>query len=957
MRLLYDLIRAFRFSIGAPVAALLVSLGAGAWGDRTAFALFLGAVIVSAFFEGRKGGWLATALTAGFLLVQYQLLPAESPARGVVDFGLSLGLLAAVGVLAGCLSGECRGALRASARYQDTLAHLSDGIILTDDNGRVAFLNEAARSLTGWSAKEAVGQPVEKVFSLLEEESRRPLKDPMTRSLDSRRGAAPAALLVVKEGAETLVEYRAEVLPGGASHRLLVFRDVGAQRGLEADLRQREERFRTLAACAPVGVLFLGPEGDCLFSNPACQAFGGFSAAEGLGRGWARSVRSEDQALVEGWLKAARQGKPYAAEFRFQEPGGAIRWIRIRSEVALSDRGKLLGTVGTLVEVNDCKELERAVMEQRQAVEELHRRHQEIESRSREQITALESARDSFQSQLAEHRGAHESLRHDHTHREEEWKRTEEKLQRRSAELTEANQALRDQLTGRQGAHEALRHDHARRAEEWCQTEAQLRQQVAGLTEANRHLESQHAECQAAAENLRQEFARGREEWKQAEEQLFQEMTQLSDAKDQIGQELTVSRQETLDLRQELEKQRQAERESCQRMDGEIHFFRSILTGLGEAVCVVDPNGAVTFVNPTAEQMLGWPASALLGKSIDETLRSAEVDGEALPALGAGMMKMLTSQPVLHFDRVRLRKSDGGAVTAACTLSAFGAHGQPEGAVLLFRDVTGRLQRESELRSAEDLLDRITACFRPALTALAEEIRNVKACLDQIPFGQSVAAQIEDRTHSLAALLNGLWLIRRIGRDELSVAKESVEVTTVIDQALETAGPVIRSRDHRVAVNLPLGPAWLTADSYLIGQALAALLSNAARYTEAGGQILLTAERCLNEVRFRVQDSGSGLVPEEIPSLLALDARARRFRPGVGDSLGIGLALARSLVELHGGRMTITGEPNRGSEFVLHLPASAPEMPALVQSAAVTPFTVSPSLLPFRPTSLLSPPN
>src|SRR5262249_11827250 len=146
-------------------------------GDRTAFALYVCAIIVSAFFGGLRGGGLATGLASLALVGQYTLLPEDSPRRSRADFAPSLGLLIFVGLLARYLTGACARPIRPSTRLHGCLAPLRDAVLLATEQGQVASLNRAAQALTGWQNFNAVDRPLDQVLHLVEEDSRQPIRN------------------------------------------------------------------------------------------------------------------------------------------------------------------------------------------------------------------------------------------------------------------------------------------------------------------------------------------------------------------------------------------------------------------------------------------------------------------------------------------------------------------------------------------------------------------------------------------------------------------------------------------------------------------------------------------------------------------------------------------------------------------------------------------------------------
>jgi len=175
----------------------------------------------------------------------------------------------------------------------------------------------------------------------------------------------------------------------------------------------------------------------------------------------------------------------------------------------------------------------------------------------------------------------------------------------------------------------------------------------------------------------------------------------------------------------------------------------------------------------------------------------------------------------------------------------------------------------------------------------------------------------------MARLLDDLLDMSRISRQTVELRKERCELAMVLEAALETSRPVIEAARHQLFVNVRPEPIYLHADAMRLAQAFSNLLNNAAKYTEKGGSIWLTARQDANQAIISVRDSGIGIAAEMLPQLFEIFWQAtdavRRSQGG----LGIGLSLVKGLVELHGGRVEARSEgPSKGSEFIVRLPVA-----------------------------------
>ena len=188
---------------------------------------------------------------------------------------------------------------------------------------------------------------------------------------------------------------------------------------------------------------------------------------------------------------------------------------------------------------------------------------------------------------------------------------------------------------------------------------------------------------------------------------------------------------------------------------------------------------------------------------------------------------------------------------------------------------------------------------------------------------------MERQVNHLVRLVDDLLDIARISNGKMELRREPIEIASVIRSAVETSRPLIDVQRHQLSITVPNEPLTVEADPLRLSQVVANLLNNAAKYTEPGGQIWLTVSREAGEVVISVRDTGIGICAEMLPLVLEMFTRTERGKIHSQDGLGIGLALVKRLVELHGGRVEAKSEgEGRGSEFTIRLPISANQLPA-----------------------------
>jgi PAS domain S-box-containing protein len=375
--------------------------------------------------------------------------------------------------------------------------------------------------------------------------------------------------------------------------------------------------------------------------------------------------------------------------------------------------------------------------------------------------------------------------------------------------------------------------------------------------------------------------------------------------------------------------------------------LRHIADAMPALISYVDHERRYRFVNRQYEIWFRCSSEEVIGKTTDEVL------GPGLMARGGPYIDRALRGEKVDFE-VELPYPGGPRWVTAHYVPDVDASGRVAGFCVLVLDITERKQAEETIRQSETRLRTTLADLQAAdrrkdefLATLAHELRNplapirnavqiLKAKGSADPEVRWVPELVERQLQHMSRLLEDLLDVSRVAHDKLQLRKQRVELAEVVGTAIETSRPHLDDAGHELTVSLPPGVVQLDADPVRLAQVFANLLGNAAKYTRPGGHIRFTATREGKELVVSVKDDGVGISAEMLPRVFEIFSQGERAPDRAQGGLGVGLALVRGLLELHGGRVEARSEGlGKGSEFVVHLPvldASPPlEAPAPIE--------------------------
>ena len=390
---------------------------------------------------------------------------------------------------------------------------------------------------------------------------------------------------------------------------------------------------------------------------------------------------------------------------------------------------------------------------------------------------------------------------------------------------------------------------------------------------------------------------------------------------------------------------------------------RELLEAAPDAILQVDQNGRILLLNHMTEQMFGYRREELLGAPV-EILMPME-----LREVHAAHRARYSSHPNTRAmgDGLVLEamRKDGTRFPVEISLSPALSEGGVR-ATAIVRDITARKQAEDQLRAAQELytrqlsahnrelalrnleVERANRLKTEFLASMSHELRTPLHTI--IGFSELLGEQMQgplnekqqrfvehihrDSLH-LLELINDILDLSKIESGRIELRMEAVDLAAVIEESLSSIRPLaqaksltLEGRAAPVSAALPQ----LQADPLRLKQILMNLLSNAVKFTPAGGRVEVAAYLAGDFVEVSVSDTGVGIPAEEHEAIFDIFHQAGATTKGVREGTGLGLAITRRLVEQHGGSITVSSEPGKGSRFTFVLPANV--LPAGIAPAA-----------------------
>ena len=859
----------YALAIAALVAAILVRLLLDPlMGDALPLVTLFGAVAAAVWVGGYRPAVIVAIL--GYLACAYLFIEPRGR-LGLDDLGDVVGLLAYLFTCSLIIAfGEATRVAQVRTNDQRellrvTLRSIGDAVITTDTGSHVTYLNAVAESLTGWMQREAVGQPLEKVFRIINGETRRPVESPATRALREGIvvGLANHTMLVHRDGGECPIDDSAAPIMderGQVSGCVLIFRDVTMQRRMEQDRASQLLTARLLASIiesSDDAIVSKSLDGVIQSWNAAAERLFGYPAEQVVGRHISvvippERIAEEDRIVAS--LKAGQRIEHFETE-RLRSDGQRIL-VALTISPIKDDRGNVIGA----------SKIVRDITRQRQA-----------EQRERHLLEETVAANAKFQAffeqgslfaGIMDVNGTILELNH---------------LSSEGCGYT------REQIVGKpfwEGP--------------WWAPSADL---VAQIKAASARA--------AAGQTFRAEIpcfvADGSER--------VLDIT-IQPIKDETGRVLFLA-PTAVDITDR--KRAEADRQK----------FVTVVENSTDFIGMCDLNGIPFFVNRAGLNMVGLDdiehARRVPVPSFFFPEDQSRIMHEFFPSVlekGHGEIEIRFR----HFKTGEARWMAYKVLTlpdAAGRPIAFATVSQDVTERKQLEDNLRSLAADlSEAdRRKNEFLAMLAHELRTPLAPISSAARALRVGGRDGEAVHSASEMLERQVGQMARLVDDLLDMSRITRGKIELRKERVELAPIVNQAVEAVRPLYRNMDHELTITVPPHPLHLDADPARLAQVVGNLLNNAGKFTDRGGHVWLTVEQEGGQAVVRVRDNGIGIAAEQLPRLFEMFAQVDTSLERSRDGLGIGLTLVKTLVEMHGGTVEVQSDGlGRGSEFAVRLP-------------------------------------
>ncbi|MBE9225910.1 PAS domain-containing protein [Phormidium sp. LEGE 05292] len=872
----------------------------------TLFALFYASITLTSLYGGKKAGILATVL-AGITFKFFFIPPIYSLA---IDSGRELFrliILLSVALLLVFVSAGLRNAKlrveRNLQKLQETqqlfesfMKHSPTTAYIKDETGRYIYVNQTVERIFARQLKDFIGKTD---FDFLPSEVAQQWRSNDLAVLASNQGIEFIETALQPDGEHIYTAFKFS-LPNAQGRKLLagISLDITESQRIKEALHESNERYRILAEGLPQFVWISAPDSQLEYCNQCWYEYTGLNREQTLNSGWAKVVYPDDvERLIQRWNVAATTKESYEIEYRVRKTNGEYRWFLGSIAPIHDSRGNVIKWVGSAIDIHDRKQAE-AEHTQLLAAEQTARQEAE---QARTQAEVERSRLHEFfrkaPALIAVTKGRDHIYEFVNTAHQEVVGRSEAEL------IGKPMKEIFPELQG-QGFFEALDEVH--------QT---------GITFEGNEMPAVYDRYHDGT--IYQGFFNC----------VYQPLWNAAGEIEGIllhGVEVTeqvLARQRTEELLKQLESERGLLEAVLQQMPGGVIIAEA-------------PSGKLILGNKQVEQI--WRKQFVPSDNVEQYDRypGFHPDGKLYQAEEWPLARSLTTGEIVTGEEIKILRGDGSyGFIEVSSAPICDRTGKIVAGVVTFHDITDRKQAEKE---REQILAREQAAREEAeaanrtkdefLAVLSHELRSPlnpilgwAKLLRTRQFNQTKTAQaletIERNAKLQAQLVEDLLDVSRILSGKLSLNIAPVNLINVIEAAIETVRLAATAKSIQIDTNFSPNVGLVTGDANRLQQVIWNLLSNAVKFTQIGGKVEVKLEEVNQQAQIQVIDNGKGINPEFLPFVFDYFRQADSSTTRKFGGLGLGLAIVRQVIELHGGTVLAASKgEGKGATFTVKLP-------------------------------------
>lgn len=859
--------------------------------DHYPFITLFAVVVVVAWYSGR-GPALLSLIVGGVVGAYFFLHPRYSFYVGQAEDQAGLVLYGFLGIATVTLFESLRNARRRAEekerqlelevatrkaaeqglaeegeRLRTTLASIGDAVITTDARGRITSLNAVAEALTGWTAAEATGQPLDVVFRIINEETRQAVKNPVARALEEGvivRLVSHTAL-IARDGTERLIDDSVAPIrskEGQVIGCVLVFRDVSERRRLDNENRSRHRAARLLASIVESSddaIVSKSLDGIIQTWNAAAGRLFGYSAEQVVGRHISLIIPAERIAEEDRIIATLKAGQriDHFETVRLRSDGQPVL-VSLTISPVRDEAGRVVGA----------SKIARDITGKRQA-----------EERERRLLAEAATANAKFRAFFEQGPLFAGVMALDGT------------LLEANRLSLEACGFTKEHVIGRKFWECGW----------WCPSPELMATIKRGTARA------------AAGELFRAELpyyvADGSER--------MVDFTLLP-IKDEAGRVLFLA-----PTGSDITERKRAE--------SDRQKFVTLVESSTDFIGMCDLKGIPFFVNRAGLEMVGLEGIEQARRTPVRDFFFPEDQPKIMDEFFPSVLAKGHGETEVRFRHFRTGEARWMAYKVLtltdATGQAVGLATVSQDVTERRRLEDNLRELASDLSEADRRKDEFLATLAHELRNSLAPIRNALQIIRHSPersATEQARTLMERQLGQMVRLVDDLLDVSRISQGKLELRRGQVQLAAVLASAVETSRPLIDHLGHQLTVTLPDQPILVEADPTRLAQVFANLLNNSAKYMDRGGHIRLAARLQGSEVLVSVRDTGIGIAAEQLPRIFQMYSQVDSSLERSQGGLGIGLTLVKRLVEMHGGQIEARSQgPGKGSEFVVRLPVVA----------------------------------